>query len=65
MKFRSESPVSMEYENTQQKNGIFNNRKNSHNIITRVGLNDKIQVDNQKNTMGQEQPIRMRESDSL
>ena len=57
MRFRGEKfPVNMEYENN--KNGSLNTQKNRHNTFTRDGLDEEIQTNDRKNTIGQEQPLR-------
>ena len=62
VKFRGKIPVNIEYENNKQKMEILITERTDITPTTRNGLDEEIQTNNRKNTIGREQPIRTRES---
>ena len=62
MKVRGKTPVDVEYENNKQKMEKLITERTDITPLLGMELDEYIQIDNRKNTIGRKQPIRTRES---
>ena len=57
VKFKGENSGKCRVRKQQTENGHSNKRMNGHDTIVRNGLDEEIQTNNRKDTIGRNQPI--------